>query len=51
MESIRKYVPLNFELMGNPVNWVIVTLMVLFAGVALTFVFEGADALQTKEGN
>lgn len=48
METVKKYLPLNFALMGNPVNWAVITLMVLLAGVALHFIFEGANALQTK---
>ncbi|MDE2019994.1 MAG: hypothetical protein KGJ13_06650 [Patescibacteria group bacterium] len=44
MDSVKKYTPLNFELMGNPVNWVILFLMVLFAGLALSLVFHPTDA-------
>lgn len=33
-----KYIPLNFAIMASPVNWVIVFLMVLFAGIALRVV-------------
>lgn len=40
IEKIKQYVPLNFDLMGNPVNWVIITLMVLFAGVALATIMR-----------
>ena len=44
LDRAKAYVPLNFELMGNPVNWVIMFLMVLFAGLALSLVFHRNDA-------
>jgi len=31
---------LNFELMRNPVNWVIVTLMVLIAALAFNIIMQ-----------
>ena len=31
------WVPLNFELLKNPLNWAIVFLMLAFAGVLVTF--------------
>ncbi len=40
LEKIKAYVPLNFELMRNPVNWVIITLMVLLAGIGLAFIVK-----------
>ena len=43
IERIKQYAPLNFELAGNPVNWIIVFLMVLFAGLALSLVFHPMD--------
>lgn len=43
IEKIRAYTPLNFELMANPVNWVIVVLMVAIAGLALSLLFHPAD--------
>lgn len=32
------WVPLNFELMKNPVNWVILFLMVAIAGIGIGYV-------------
>lgn len=32
-------IPLNFELMKNPVNWVILSLMVAIAGLGLSLLF------------
>jgi hypothetical protein len=43
-----KYIPLNFEIMSNPLNWVIVPLVVLFAGMVLATVYHPAN---TTEGN
>lgn len=40
MEKIKTFIPLNFELMANPVNWVIITLMVLLAGIAMAHIFS-----------
>jgi hypothetical protein len=37
------YIPLNFGLMSNPANWMIVTLMVLLAGMATAMIFHPAD--------
>lgn len=39
-----KWVPLNFELLGNPVNWVIVILMVAIAGLATSLIFHPNNA-------
>lgn len=44
MEAVRKYLPLNFALMANPVNWVIITLMVALAGLGLALIFDGQTA-------
>jgi hypothetical protein len=42
-DRIKSYAPINYELAGNPVNWIIVFLMVLFAGLALSLIFHSAD--------
>jgi len=36
-----QYIPLNFALMKNPLNWVILTLMVVIGGLALNAIFPG----------
>lgn len=36
---MNKYIPLNFALLANPLNWVIVTLMVAIAGLGLAVIF------------
>lgn len=33
------YIPLNFAIMKNPYNWIIVTLMVAIAGLGLALLF------------
>jgi hypothetical protein len=38
--EIGKIVPLNFALIGNPVNWLIIILMVWIAGLALALLFH-----------
>lgn len=43
IEKIKSWTPLNFELAGNPVNWVIVVLMVAIAGLAVSLIFHPAD--------
>lgn len=40
MDALRKWLPLNFALIGNPVNWVIVVLMIAIAGIAMTLIFN-----------
>jgi hypothetical protein len=38
--NIKENIPLNFELLGNPVNWVIVLLMIAIAGLAVNVIFS-----------
>jgi hypothetical protein len=38
------YIPLNFALLRSPINWLIITLMVLLAGMAFTLVFHPANS-------
>lgn len=42
MEAIKTALPLNWELIGNPINWVVIVLMIVIAGAALTFIFPSA---------
>lgn len=51
MEKLKSYVPINFELASNPVNWIIVALMVLSAGVALAVIFGVKDTDINSEGS
>jgi hypothetical protein len=41
--------PLNFELLRAPENWVIVTLMVAFGGLALAMIFPTSGASKAPE--
>lgn len=43
LSDIKEKMPLNFELAGNPVNWVIVFLMIAIAGLALSLIFHPAE--------
>lgn len=38
--AVSDHVPINTELAGNPVNWLIVFLMVAISGLALSLVFS-----------
>lgn len=40
LDGLKKYTPVNFELLGNPVNWVIVLLMIAIAGMAVSLIFH-----------
>lgn len=48
MEKLKSYIPLNFELMSNPVNWIIIVLMLLVAGVALAFIMNNSTATEEQ---
>jgi hypothetical protein len=43
--AIKDSIPLNFALMANPLNWIIITLMVLMGGIALHLIVN-----HTSEG-
>lgn len=43
IDKIKAYAPINTELAGNWVNWIIVFLMVAIAGLALSLLFTPAD--------
>jgi hypothetical protein len=38
LPEMEKYIPLNFELMKNPLNWVIMFLMVVIAGIGAGYI-------------
>ena len=38
--ALADKIPLNLELMGNPINWVIILLMIAIAGMALHLIFS-----------
>ena len=39
VDKIKAYTPLNWAILGNPVNWAIVILMLAFAGLAVAYIF------------
>lgn len=43
MADIRSYLPLNFELIENPINWFIILLMLAIAGLAASLIFHQAS--------
>lgn len=43
MDKFKSYIPLNFDLMSNPINWIIIALMVILAGVAASYIFTAAS--------
>lgn len=38
LNKVAGYIPLNFQLLANPVNWIIVFLMLALAGVGLALI-------------
>lgn len=40
-------IPLNFSLLANPVNWLVVALMVMLAGLMVHLIFS--PALETAD--
>lgn len=44
-DPIVKWVPLNFTLLLNPLNWVIVALVVALASVGLAAIISQSNAL------
>lgn len=43
------WLPLNFDIIKNPYNWLVVGLMVVILGLALHLIFGGM-ALPTSDG-
>lgn len=48
MDKLKSFIPLNFNLMSNPVNWVIIALMILIAGLALNVIMTGATTTENE---
>lgn len=44
LDKIKNAIPLNWPLLANPVNWVIVFLMIAIAGLALHFILSPSPA-------
>jgi hypothetical protein len=44
VEKIKSLIPLNWALLGNPINWVIVVLMIAIAGYSVALIFNNSTA-------
>lgn len=44
IRDAAKYIPLNFALMASPINWVVVALIVVMAGVGLAAIISPNNA-------
>lgn len=42
LTKIKDALPLNWALLGNPVNWIIVFLMIAIAGAGIAFISVNA---------
>lgn len=49
LEKFKNILPINWELASNPVNWVIIPLMILLAGLMLAYIV--VDKVDTSEGS
>jgi hypothetical protein len=47
IDKAKSYTPINWELAGNPINWVIVLLMVFIAGLAVSLLFHPVETGDT----
>lgn len=41
------FIPLNFALMANPVNWLVVALMLAIGGFGMSLIVHGFDIEKT----
>lgn len=49
LNEIKAKIPVNWELLGNPVNWIIVFLMIAVAGAALALIVSSRNAIEEDE--
>lgn len=49
MDRFTKYIPLNFALLANPVNWLIVALVVMLGGAAFIAILSSTGSNFAKE--
>lgn len=45
LDKIKAAIPVNWELAANPVNWIIILLMIAVAGAAIAFIIPNAAPL------
>lgn len=43
IDKIKSFLPLNFGLMSNPYNWVVIVLMVVLAGLMAQVILSNGD--------
>jgi hypothetical protein len=41
--AARDYIPLNFEILRSPINWIIILLIVAFGGLAIALIVPGTS--------
>lgn len=51
LEKIKGVIPLNFALLANPINWVIVALIVALGGVAIAAIITATNASFAQDEN
>lgn len=49
LDKIKSYIPLNWAMVSNPVNWGIVMLMLLLAGVGLAAILNPIDVFHNED--
>lgn len=50
MDTIKNVIPLNWGLIANPFNWVVIVLMMTLGGLALALLFHPADDYVIDDG-
>lgn len=45
LEKIKAALPINWDLAANPINWIIILLMIAIAGAAVAFILPNAAPL------
>ncbi len=48
--SLAEKIPLNFSLLGNGYNWIVIILMVVIAGLALSLLFPATETAVAQTG-
>lgn len=45
---MENYIPLNFAILRHPLNWLIITGIVMLGGMAASLIFHPADDVTTE---
>lgn len=43
----KSFIPLNFEIIGNPINWIIIIMMLLIVGFGLHMILPSLNLVPT----